>query len=117
MDPAPAQPGQQAQIATSLVAVPDHRTRPDDNCEFTFHEVKGDGPQPVQTWFFTGDLVGLEFVYPKIRAKEIAKESNEHVMASNRIKDGAILAVTPNGKEIVIEDTVTQTARRKPQPQ
>ncbi len=106
----------ESQVLATLVAVPDHRVRPEDNSEFTFHSGKRNGPQPVQTWFFAGDLVGLEFVYPKPRAKEIARESDEHVMASNGIKDGVIVAVTPSGKEIVIDDSTTiQTARRKPQ--
>ncbi len=104
----------ETQVLASVIAVPDHRLRPDDNSEFTFHEIKQTGPRPVQTWFYTGDLVGFEFVYPKARAKEIAKDSDGRVMASNAIKDGLIVAVTPNGKEIVIDDQ-TQTARRKPQ--
>jgi hypothetical protein len=102
----------ETQILATLRAVPDHRMRP-DNGEFTFHNV-GSGPRPVQSWFFAGDLVGLEFVYPKPRAKDIAQQSNDHVMASNDIRDGLIIAVTPNGKEVVV-DEVTQTARRKPQ--
>jgi hypothetical protein len=37
-------------------------------------------------------------------------------MASNGIKDSVIVAVTANGKEIVIDDDQgTQTARRKAQ--
>jgi hypothetical protein len=68
----------------------------------------------VQSWYFFGDLIGLEFVYPASRAKEIAKETDTHVMASNIGKDGVILAVTPKGKEIVIDEPLTQTARRKP---
>src|SRR5262245_2584947 len=62
----------ETQVLATVVAVPDHRQRPDGTSEFTFHEVQGDGPKPVQTWYFPGDLVGLEFVYPKARAKEIA---------------------------------------------
>src|SRR3954453_5175481 len=105
----------ETQVLATMVAVPDHRVRPDDNSEFIYHEIKGDGPQPVRSWFFTGALVGLEFVYPEGRAKEIAKATNDHVMASND-KGGAIVAVTPNGKQIVIDDVpATQTARKKPQ--
>jgi hypothetical protein len=105
----------ETQVLATLVAIPDHRVRPDDNSEFVFHEIKGKGPTPVRSWFYTGDLVGLEFVYPETRAKEIARTTNDHVMASND-KGGAILAVTPNGKEIVIdEDPAVQTARKKPQ--
>jgi len=105
----------ETKVLATIVAVPDHRMRPDDNTDFTYHKVKSNGPSPIQSWFFAGDLVGLEFVYPKARALQIAKESNDYVMASNNIKDAAIVAVTPNGKEVVIDDPVAQTARRKPQ--
>ena len=104
----------ETQLLASLIAVPDHHVRPDSNAEFTFHQIK-QGPQPVHTWFYAGDLVGLEFVYPKVRAKEIARDSDGHVMASNGIKDSVIVAVTANGQEIIIDDEPTQTARRKAQ--
>lgn len=106
----------ESQVLATLVAVPDHRVPPEDNTEFIFHEVKRNEPQPVRSWFFSGDLVGLEFVYPETRAKEIAKDSDDHVMASKNSMSGAIFAVTPNGKEIVIDEgPAVQAARRKPQ--
>jgi hypothetical protein len=105
----------ESQVMATILAVPDHRTRPEDGSEFTFHQVQRDGPQPVQSWFYAGDLVGLEFVYAKIRAREIAKDSDAHVMASNGMKDAVIVAVTPNGKEVVIDGAPEQTARRKSQ--
>jgi hypothetical protein len=107
----------ETQVLATFFAIPDHRIRPDDNSEFVFHEIKNDEPVPVRSWFFSGDLVGLEFVYPKERAKVIAKHSDDHVAASNDSRDGAIVAITPNGKEIVIDEApAAQTARRKPQP-
>jgi hypothetical protein len=105
----------ETQVLVSVVAVPDHRQRENDSSEFSYHEVKWDGPRPVRSWYFSGDLVGLEFVYPKARAKEIAKDSNNYVMASNSTKDGVIVAVTPNFKEIMIDSGPIQTARQKPQ--
>src|SRR5215475_3470694 len=83
----------ESQVLATLVAIPDHRLRPDDNSEFVYHEMNGKGPAAVRSWFYTGDLVGLEFVYPEIRAREIAKTTNDHLMASND-KGGAIFAVT-----------------------
>ena len=105
----------ETQLLATIIAVPDHRVRPEDNSDFTFHEIREDGPRPVQSWFNTGDLVGLEFVYPMARAKEIAKQTDSHVMASDDHEGNAIVAVTPNGKEIEIDGQGTQAARRKPQ--
>ncbi len=104
------------QLLATLLAIPDHRQRPDDNSEFVYFNAAPGEPQPVRTWFFSGDLIGLEFVYPKARAKEIAKASDDHVMASNSSsKDAVIVAMTANGKEVVIDDPhATQTARQKP---
>lgn len=105
----------ETRVLASVVGVPDHRQRPDGDSEFVFHEIKTPGPAPIQTWFYSGDLVGLEFVYPKARAKEIARQADVHVMAFNAAKGGVIVAVTPNGREIVIDDPNPAIARRKPQ--
>jgi hypothetical protein len=105
----------ETQVLASVVAVPDHRMRPEGESEFVFHEMKTPGPAPIQTWFYSGDLVGLEFVYSKARAREIAKQTDVHVMAFTAAKGGVIVAVTPNGKEIMIDDPAPAIARRKPQ--
>jgi len=105
----------ETQLLATVIAVPDHRMRPEDNSDFTFHPTKHGGPRPVQTWFYTGDLVGLEFIYPIGRAKEIAKETDSHVMASDGNMDSAIIAITPNGKEIVVDGQPMHSAKRKPQ--
>jgi len=103
----------ETQVLATLIALPDHRLRPEEGSEFRFHEVRA-GPRPIQTWYFPGDLVGLEFVYPKVRARQIAKESSGHVLASKGISDTVIVAVTPNGKEVVVEGRPIETARQKP---
>ena len=100
-------------VLATFVALPDHRVRPEGDVEFSFHQTGANGQRVVQSWFYASDLVGLEFVYPKLRAKDLAKATDGHVMASNK-KDSEIVAVTPNGKEIVIDEPI-QTARRKPQ--
>ena len=106
----------ESQILGTVEAVPDHQLRPDDNLEFVFFNAPEDKPEPVRSWFFSGDMVGWEFVYLKTRAKEIAKAADSRVMASNSTsKDDVIVAVTPNGTEVVIDDPrPTQTAREKP---
>jgi hypothetical protein len=104
----------ESQVIGTVLAVPDLAQRPDDSSEFTFFNVPQTSPEPVHTWFFSGDPIGLEFVYPKTRAKEIARLADAHVMASNSIsKADVIVAVTPNGTEVVIDNPI-KTAREKP---
>ncbi len=52
---------------------------------------------------------GYEFVYPTPRAKEIAKHTDDHVMASTA-KDAAIVAVTPSGTEVPLYDAIGKSS-------
>jgi len=105
----------ETQLLGSVVAVPDHRAQPEGYPTFTYHNTAGDGPRALQSWYYPGDQLGLEFVYPKDRAKELAQATDDRVMAFNS-KDTVIVAVTPNGKEVVIDapPQPAPTARRKP---
>src|SRR5438552_4348619 len=86
----------ESQLLTTFIAVPDNRQRPDSDAVITFFDGITEGPKPIQTWFYPGEMNGYEFVYPISRAKEIAKHATDHVMASNS-KEAAIVAVTANG--------------------
>jgi outer membrane biosynthesis protein TonB len=37
----------------------------------------GGGPEPVRAWFYPGDLIGQEFIYPKHRMTEILAAMNK----------------------------------------
>lgn len=115
----------ESQILTSFVAVPDHRQRPDYDTVITFFSGITEGPRPIQTWFYVGDMNGYEFVYPKPRAKEIAKHTDDHVMAAESKDSTTIVAITPNGTEVAVYESKDKTAdsaskdvvtREKPQP-
>jgi hypothetical protein len=95
----------ESQIITTFIAVPDHRMRPDSDVVLTFFDGVTVGPKPIQTWFYPGEMNGYEFVYPTARAKEIAKHTDDHVMASAG-KDAAIVAVTPSGTQVPLYDAV-----------
>jgi len=116
----------ETQVLCSFIAVSDHRSRADgDDGVLTFYKGVTSGPKPIQTWYYAGDMNGYEFVYPKIRAKEFARFTDDHVMAMEA-KDGPIVAITTNGTEVPIFDgqkkavtkaTATdQVTREKPQP-
>jgi hypothetical protein len=96
---------------TTFVAVADHRQRPDYDTVFSYFPGVTNGPKPIQTWFYPGDMNGYEFVYPKARAKEIAQVTQDHVMASNA-KEAAIVAVTSNGTEVPVFDSVSKSTTK-----
>jgi len=115
----------ESQILTKFMAVPDHRQRPEGDTIVTFFEGVTSGPRPIQTWFYVGEMNGYEFVYPPHRAKEIAKQTNDHVMAAEST-DGDVIAITSSGTEVVVFESKSKLAkkaavteepkREKPQP-
>lgn len=109
-----------SRVVARLTAVPDYRARENMFEDvFTYHQVKASGPKVMQSWYYPGDLNGLEFVYPKERARQLAKATDTHVVASNGkdVKESAIVAVTPTGVEVVLDEAPqTDVARQKPKP-
>lgn len=59
----------------------DRRDPPDDNL-IMFSERAAGAPQAIQTWFYPGDRIGEEFVYPKNQAVAIAKANHKGVLAT-----------------------------------
>jgi len=49
----------------------------------TFYEGKGGEPRAVKQWFWPGDTIGQEFLYPKQQAARIAAVTNEKVAEGN----------------------------------
>jgi hypothetical protein len=96
--------GDQTKLLTTFMAVSDQRAQPADNTVFTFIETEPGYPLPVKEWFYPGRITGLEFIYPKRQAKEIAGHAIEPVLATSAsdLHDLASLeveAIQPVGKE------------------
>ena len=73
-------------VYSTNLAVPKERTEPAGKTIITFYEVPGGGPEPVRAWFYPGDQIGQEFVYPAKRMAEIraAMRGGVVTMAENR---------------------------------
>jgi len=70
-------------LLTTFMAISDERQEPTDKTQFTFLETKPGFPMPIKEWFYPGRLIGLEFVYPKAQAFDIATHANEAVLAAD----------------------------------
>ena len=70
-------------IFTTMLAVPNQRMEPSDKPIILFSERASGSPQAVKVWYYPGDTIGNEFVYPKSQALKIAKESHTRVLAMN----------------------------------
>jgi hypothetical protein len=70
-------------IYTTMLAVPNQRAEPSDKPIVLFSERATGSPQAVKVWYYPGETIGNEFVYPKSQAMKIAKESHTRVLAMN----------------------------------
>jgi hypothetical protein len=109
-----------------------------DKTVMTFAERAAGDPQAIRAWFYPGDNSGQEFVYPKKRAVELAKITNQPVLyipdeaASNivapvktaaeppviALKEVPLKAVRPTGEDVAIAEVIVpppvQTAANLP---
>ncbi len=105
------------QLITTLLAIPDYRLEPTDRTVVTFEERAKGAPEAVKAWFYPGDLYGLEFVYPKVKAVELAQANNQHVPAMpqqmaktqkpEELKNAPVTAIQPSGKEVKLAEVHT----------
>ena len=97
-------------LIATVLAVPDERLEPRGKTIISFDERPSGSPEALRAWFYPGNTVGQEFVYPHSRAKEIAKRSGQHVLSmrgedvsSDAVKKGDYGAVQPTGEDVDIE--------------
>ena len=69
------------ELITTVMAVPDYRLTATDKTVVEFAERPAGTPPALRAWFYPANNFGQEFVYPKARAAELAKTSNEVVPA------------------------------------
>lgn len=99
----------------TFLAIPDYRLKPTGKTVITFEERAEGSPEAVRAWFYPGDNYGHEFVYPKVKAMELAKANNQPVasmpteMAANTTKP----ATTMQEPEVV---AMKQTPLKAQQP-
>ena len=69
-------------LLTQFLAINSERLEPVDKTTFTFIETQPGYPKPIRDWFYPGRNIGLEFVYPKEQALEIAQHALQPVLTT-----------------------------------
>jgi hypothetical protein len=103
-------------VFATILAIPNYRIKPTGDTVVHFQERAADAPEAVKAWFYPADNFGQEFVYPKVRAGEIAKAAQEPVLAGEvtpqetpkQLEETPVVAVTPEKKEIEVAQVVTK---------
>ena len=97
-------------LIANVLAVPDERLEPRGKTVISFEERPSGSPEALRAWFYPGNTIGQEFVYPHNRAKELARKSGQHVLSmrgedvsEDAVKKGDYGAVQPTGEDVDIE--------------
>jgi LPXTG-motif cell wall-anchored protein len=122
-------------LFATILAIPNYRLKATDKTVMTFAERSAGDPQAIRAWFYPGDNWGQEFVYPKKRAVELAKITNQPVLYVPEevapfivapvktaeeppvvaLKEAPVMAVKPTGETVPVAEVVVappvQTAR------
>jgi LPXTG-motif cell wall-anchored protein len=117
----------ESQILATILAIPNYRLKVTDKTVITFRERPAGEPEALRAWFYPGRNFGEEFVYPKARAVELAKETNTAVLFTPaevpvevaepiqsvdhpvvvQLKQAPVMAIQPTGEEVAVATVVT----------
>ena len=70
-------------IYGTILAIPDQKLEPSDKPVVMFAERPAGTPQAVKAWFYPGETIGNEFVYPKNQAVKIARDTHQSVLSTD----------------------------------
>jgi hypothetical protein len=100
-------------VVTTVLAIPNLRLKATNKTVITFSERPPNSPEALKAWFYPGDNFGQEFVYPKVRAIQLAQVVKEPILALPtattdvaELKAAPIVAITPEQKEVAVEEVV-----------
>jgi len=105
----------ETKVLTTILAIPNYRLKATDKTVITFRERPAGEPEALRAWFYPGREWGEEFVYAKSRAIELAKETNEPVLATSieletapidALKTAPVEAVAPTGDPVELAQVV-----------
>lgn len=117
----------ETEVIATILAIPNQRLKPTEDTLLRFKERAAGTPQAIHAWFYPGDLFGQEFVYPKVRATELAKITKEPVLETpteiakapvETLKTAPVEAVEPSGEVVeqakVVEPPPVEQAKAAP---
>jgi hypothetical protein len=98
------------------------RPKPSDDAELRFLETPAGKPAAVKTWWYPGQTIGREFIYPKEQARRLAMATNTSVLTTKAdnvapadMPNADLAYIAPNGDESAAnQDLVNSAASTAP---
>lgn len=114
----------QTKIYATILAIPNFRLTPTNKTVLTFNEGIRGKAESLRAWFYPGAQWGEEFVYPKAKAVELAKDTKLPVLALEadvpfevaqidepliiaQLEKVPVVAVRPTGEVVELAQVVT----------
>ena len=101
------------EILATIMTIPDYRLKVSEDTVIRFREVPAGSPEAIRAWFYPGSTLGNEFVYPKVRAAQLARASKAVVPAYAvdvngvaNLKTAPLVAITPNEEAIELSSAI-----------
>jgi hypothetical protein len=102
-----------SKLVAQVLALPNLRLKTTGKTVIMFEERPINFPEAMKAWFYPGDNFGQEFVYPKMRAIELAQEAKEPVLAYaaepatvEEMTTVPLVAETPAREEVQVTEVV-----------
>jgi hypothetical protein len=96
-----------------LHSIPDIRVEPGSSPEVRFLETAKGTPSAVKAWWYPGERIGYEFIYPKEQARQLVRGSTEPVLTTRvettkpeETKAGDLERLAPSGQEAAVVESV-----------
>jgi len=91
--------------------IPDQRRDPAKDATVVFYESPRGTPAAVKSWWYPGESIGYQFIYPRAQAKQIAKNTGQPVLTTKsestkteETKTADLTRVDANGRDVDAPD-------------
>jgi len=100
----------QDHVYATVLAIPIYRQTPPDKTQITFYEARIGEPPPVRAWYYPGDTMGQEFIYPKSRANTLLSSNTTTTTDATTLASNATDRSTsaPSSDPIVAAEQTTE---------
>ena len=89
--------------------IPDQRRDPAKDATVSFYETPSGTPAAVKSWWYPGESIGYQFIYPRAQAKQIAQTTHKAVLTTKTedTKTAAVTRVDDSGKDTDVDAAAT----------
>jgi hypothetical protein len=92
---------------TMTNTIPDQRRDPVKDATVSFYETARGTPAAVKSWWYPGESIGYQFIYPRAQARQIAQSTGKTVLTTKsastkteETKTAALSRVDASGRDV-----------------